>query len=224
MERHDRLAHHVRKVQLARFAREAFLQGGYRGTTTKDIARAASVSEALVVKHFGTKEELFRYAVVNPLLDMIESALLRMHETAEPAHEDIRDQRENVRSFLLDWAETVRTEGPLLWAVLREAQNFPDIAESVATLFRSYVERLAQYMEMTTDRAEYRRFDPRVATYMSLAAATMSALLGDDPESFVAEAVDILFSGGLLTPAGREALKSAENRRDERARRAEPGR
>src|ERR1700745_1160666 len=37
-----------------------FSQRGFRGTTTKEIALAAGVSEAMVCRHFATKEELYR--------------------------------------------------------------------------------------------------------------------------------------------------------------------
>jgi len=36
-----------------------FSQRGFRGTTTKEIAAAAGVSEAMVFRHFATKEELY---------------------------------------------------------------------------------------------------------------------------------------------------------------------
>src|SRR5262249_20045217 len=36
-----------------------FSQRGFRGTTTKEIALAAGVSEAMVFRHFATKEELY---------------------------------------------------------------------------------------------------------------------------------------------------------------------
>ena len=36
-----------------------FSRRGFRGTTTKEIARAAGVSEAMVFRHFATKEELY---------------------------------------------------------------------------------------------------------------------------------------------------------------------
>src|SRR3989449_11531630 len=36
-----------------------FSQRGFRGTTTKEIGRAAGVSEAMVFRHFATKEELY---------------------------------------------------------------------------------------------------------------------------------------------------------------------
>jgi AcrR family transcriptional regulator len=48
-----------RKLQILRVAVSLFSQRGFRGTTTKEIALAAGVSEAMVFRHFATKEELY---------------------------------------------------------------------------------------------------------------------------------------------------------------------
>jgi AcrR family transcriptional regulator len=48
-----------RRLQILRVAMRLFSQRGFRGTTTKEIALAAKVSEAMVFRHFATKEELY---------------------------------------------------------------------------------------------------------------------------------------------------------------------
>src|SRR5207253_7800259 len=48
-----------RRLQILRVAMRLFSQRGFRGTTTKEIAVAAGVSEAMVFRHFATKEELY---------------------------------------------------------------------------------------------------------------------------------------------------------------------
>jgi TetR/AcrR family transcriptional regulator len=47
-----------RRKQILRVAIQLFSQRGFSGTTTKEIARAAGVSEAMVFRHFANKEEL----------------------------------------------------------------------------------------------------------------------------------------------------------------------
>ncbi len=49
-----------RRLQILRLAVSLFSQRGFRGTTTKEIAQAAGVSEAMVFRHFATKEELYK--------------------------------------------------------------------------------------------------------------------------------------------------------------------
>ncbi len=48
-----------RRLQILRVAMRLFSQRGFVGTTTKEIALAAGVSEAMVFRHFATKEELY---------------------------------------------------------------------------------------------------------------------------------------------------------------------
>jgi TetR/AcrR family transcriptional regulator len=48
-----------RRLQILRVAMRLFSQRGFRGTTTKEIAVAAGVSEAMVFRHFATKSELY---------------------------------------------------------------------------------------------------------------------------------------------------------------------
>lgn len=48
-----------RRSQILAVAVSLFSQRGFRGTTTKEIAQAAGVSEAMVFRHFATKEELY---------------------------------------------------------------------------------------------------------------------------------------------------------------------
>lgn len=54
-----RMAGEERRLQILRIAVRLFSQHGFRGTTTKEIAQAAGVSEAMVFRHFATKEELY---------------------------------------------------------------------------------------------------------------------------------------------------------------------
>jgi AcrR family transcriptional regulator len=54
-----RMAGGERRLQILRLAVRLFSQRGFRGTTTKEIALAAGVSEAMVFRHFATKKELY---------------------------------------------------------------------------------------------------------------------------------------------------------------------
>lgn len=54
-----RMSGDERRSQILQIAIKLFSQNGFRGTTTKEIARAAGVSEAMVFRHFATKDELY---------------------------------------------------------------------------------------------------------------------------------------------------------------------
>jgi len=49
----------ARREQILQTAVNLFAQRGFKGTTTKEIAKAAGVSEAIIFRHFATKDELY---------------------------------------------------------------------------------------------------------------------------------------------------------------------
>jgi AcrR family transcriptional regulator len=48
-----------RRNQILQVAIDLFSKHGFRGTTTRQIAQAAGVSEAMVFRHFATKDDLY---------------------------------------------------------------------------------------------------------------------------------------------------------------------
>ncbi|PYR84548.1 MAG: TetR/AcrR family transcriptional regulator, partial [Acidobacteria bacterium] len=50
---------HDRRQQIIATAMELFGKKGFRGTTTRDLATEADVNEAIIFRHFKTKEELY---------------------------------------------------------------------------------------------------------------------------------------------------------------------
>jgi AcrR family transcriptional regulator len=54
-----RMSGEARRMEIVRVAMRLFSRRGFRGTTTKEIAQAAGVSEAIIFRHFATKHELY---------------------------------------------------------------------------------------------------------------------------------------------------------------------
>src|SRR3990172_677764 len=68
-----------RRRQIIQAAADLFSRRGFGGTTTREVAAAAGISEPTIFKHFATKEEL--YAAIIEAKAQTEAIL----ETAEPA-------------------------------------------------------------------------------------------------------------------------------------------
>lgn len=60
-----------RRDQIVAAARQVFIANGRDGSRTKDIARAAGINEALLYRHFESKESLYEAAMVAPLADLV---------------------------------------------------------------------------------------------------------------------------------------------------------
>lgn len=55
----SRMSAEDRRLQILRVAVSLFSQKGFGGTTTREIAQAAGISEAMVFRHYATKQELY---------------------------------------------------------------------------------------------------------------------------------------------------------------------
>ena len=54
-----RMCADVRRHPIVQVAMRLFSERGFRGTTTKEVAQAAGVSEAIIFRHFATKDDLY---------------------------------------------------------------------------------------------------------------------------------------------------------------------
>ncbi|SMF32678.1 TetR family transcriptional regulator [Cellulosimicrobium cellulans J34] len=74
-----RMTRDERREQILDAATAVFARGGYAGTSTDQVARAAQVSQPYVVRLFGTKEELFR-----EVFDRVASEIVARFEAVPP--------------------------------------------------------------------------------------------------------------------------------------------
>ena len=58
-----RLEGDARRAQIVEIARGLFAEAGYRPTTTRQLARTAGVSDALMYRHFASKDDVLRAVV-----------------------------------------------------------------------------------------------------------------------------------------------------------------
>jgi TetR/AcrR family transcriptional regulator len=146
-----------RRKQLLRVAVESFAQNGFSGTKTKDIAAAAGVSEAILFRHFTSKEDLY-----HAILDEKEANMGWFVEMNELA--DRRDDRglfgyvarQLVRSFREDAAFHrlllyASLEGHLLADLFHERFGLP------------MGDFLSRYVALRQKEGAFRECDPGVA-------------------------------------------------------------
>lgn len=82
-EANRRMSSEQRREQIVDAAIAVFGSKGYVGTTTDDVARAASVSQPYVVRLFGTKENLF-LAAIGSALDRLLAAFRAVPDGGDP--------------------------------------------------------------------------------------------------------------------------------------------
>ena len=87
-------------------ARELFIAGGYEGTTTREIAKRAGVTEKLLFNNFGSKAELFEAAILSSFEEFV--AAYREAWETRSADSTPEQRMELFVAGLFDLAETNR--------------------------------------------------------------------------------------------------------------------
>ena len=201
----NRMSGERRREQILEVARDAFRRRGYRATTL-DVAEAAGVSETLVIKHFGSKEELFRAAVAQPLFDLLERTIADNREqVASHQTPALADHRARLTAWAEAWTAFIGDEQALLLSLLREAHEFPDLTGQLFDMLRTLMDDVATTVKQLADGDGYVDFDARVATYATVGALTAAVAMGADLPSFIDEYLEMLLFG-ILSLTGRAEL------------------
>ena len=137
----NRFSSEDRRRQILRLATEMFAEKGFDGTTTREIAARAQVNEALIFRHFATKEELY-WAVLEDKVRS-EQCHQRLQELLAAAS-DIREALTSVAEWMLRRRDEDHTSTrlALFCALERHELSKRFFGEFVAT----YFEVLADYM------------------------------------------------------------------------------
>lgn len=134
------------RERLLAAARAEFAEKGYRGATTRDIARRAELTEPMVFRHFGSKAALFEEAAVEPVVAFMDGFLAewdaREHGSADAVQE--------VRDFTGRLVEVLQGDRELLVAILAAGQFDPAL-EPAAIRLRAAFGRIVALFEGIID-------------------------------------------------------------------------
>ena len=134
-----------RRHQLLEAALEVFSRKGFEGTTTKEVASHAGVTEAIIFRHFPTKQALYNavldYRAQSPefleWLDRFKACMER--------NDDEELLRSLARAILKDYREQPGFERVLLFAALEGHElglaHNRQLVAPVYEMFRDYFER-----------------------------------------------------------------------------------
>src|SRR5215467_13745344 len=153
-----RLSASDRKKQLLETAMKLFSEQGFDGTSTREIAEAAGVNEALIFRHFRNKEDLF-WAVLSDRVER-RGSNRRMRKLLQ-SQEDFREVLVAIAETLLDRTEEDAAVTRLLfYSALRNR-------ELSERFFQTYgqekFEMLADRMRMGIRAGHLRVLNPLVA-------------------------------------------------------------
>lgn len=196
-----------RRRQIMRAASGLFARRGYRGTTTREIAERAGINEALLFRHFPSKEKLY-WTIIEESC----SARGRRHTIKKILDEggsDLEIFAAIAREFLVRNAHDTELTR-LLWFTALESHTLS------RRFFRTYVavnyEALADYIQRRVNQGAFRQVDPLLSARGFLGMVVYHFLVQElfggekfqkfDPE-MVADTLAAVWLNGMQAPAAR---------------------
>lgn len=133
----ERLSGEERRQRIVEAAVDLFSRKGFRGTTTREIAEAAGISEAMIFKHFATKREL--YSAIIEVKSETEELLASAAEAAQGKKNDAGV----FRAVGLKMMEQTERDPSLMRLLLFSALEGHELSE---IFFESRVRRLHEFL------------------------------------------------------------------------------
>jgi TetR/AcrR family transcriptional regulator len=141
---HPRLAATERRQQLVDVAIDLFSRKGFNGTTTREIAAAAGVTEAIIFRHFKTKQQLYSAIVDQRLSSPEATAWISGFQTAMKLNDDEAVVRTLIEAVITTHKDP-KFERLMLYAALEGHEigllYMRQITASIADNLRGYVVR-----------------------------------------------------------------------------------
>lgn len=152
----NRVTSQERQASLIAAAASLFAAKGFNGTTTKEIAKAAGVSEALVFKYFPTKRALYAAILAEKVTV---SELLEAVEEAAKKRDDHR-----VFSLIASYRIRPGVDPTLLRLLLFSALEGDELSDMFfGKHHKIFYEHVATYVRTRIDEGAFRKVDPLLA-------------------------------------------------------------
>jgi AcrR family transcriptional regulator len=202
----QRVSARDRQASLIVAAASLFAAKGFNGTTTKEIANAAGVSEGLVFKYFPTKRMLYtailaEKVTVNELLESVEAAAKK---------------QDDYRVFTMIASYRIRpcVDSTFLRLLLFSALERHELSEMFfGKHHKVFYDHLATYIRTRITDGAFRPVDPLLAARAFIGMVVHHRLLHEifgvpmhqSHEDTVATYVDLFLTGLIKMPASRKS-------------------
>lgn len=187
-------------------ARTTFASRGYARTSTREIADAAGVSEALLFRHFGTKAKLFELAILHPFHAFLDAYVdgrpVDITDPAPPPEVPSRDYVETLYDLLCENREIV--------IALLAARAYEVDLEAKPELSNA-LDRLQSLVEFEMAQRGLTDIDVPITIRVTFALVVSQAVFGDwlfreggrpTREDVIDEMVQFMVHGLSRHPAG----------------------
>jgi len=150
---------HERRQDILTAAMQLFAKKGFRGTTTRDLAAQAGVNEAIIFRHFSTKEELYSAILEHKACENRDARSDEIDQLATGT-DDVKFFQAVGRTFLERHARDATFMRLLLFSAL-EGHELSQMF--VANMAARNPNPLANYIKRRIDEGAFRPMNPELA-------------------------------------------------------------
>lgn len=148
-----------------------FAAKGYAGATSRDLARAAGVSESVMYRHFGSKSGLFTEAVLAPFLRFLES----FSDTSARYLAQPLDNETMMRLFVSELVDQLTVHRRALRTFLAAAEDLDE--DQKQRFYGAFDEVMVRLGEVVSAEGALRRREQRVLGSEMNVRATVGMVL-----------------------------------------------
>lgn len=159
-------------------ARTTFAGKGYAGSSTREIAEGAGVSEALLFRHFGTKAQLFQRAILDPFNQFITDYMVnwqaKSSDGLQPAEVPTRD-------YVAGLYDLLREHRELVMALVAAHAFEVDVAgdDGQSAVLSNALDRLQEVVEAEIGRRGFHNVDIPVVIRLTFGMVMAMAVLDE---------------------------------------------
>ena len=198
MQKRKRISSEERKKRIINAAIKIFSKKGFQGTKTKDIARAAGVSEAMIFKYFKNKKFIYN-SIINTI-----NRNMKDHPKEIGIQSQISNLPTVLKKFILHVIDHTEKDPAfirlMLYSSLEERKIMNDF---VRTHLSGAREALTELIEKGIKTGEYRKLNPKLVfqifEYLMAGYSIEQFVLGKnipfDKEEIAETMVDIFLNG-----------------------------
>jgi AcrR family transcriptional regulator len=147
-----------RRRQIVNVAAELFSRRGFSGTTTKEIADSAHVSEAIIFRHFPTKHALYSAIIDHKTRQMRDSLQADLQEA-----QDRKDDCAFFGSLAVDLLEVHLNDPTIMRLLMFSALEGHELSELFfQQTARKMRDRVRNYIKQRIADGAFREVDPNV--------------------------------------------------------------
>ena len=200
-----RLRAEDRRNQLLKIAKRLFSERGFENTTTKAIAAAAGVSEAIIFRHFASKEELYAEILDRKADEIgVKTWGAELHHFAK-----CEDDEALVLSVVKHILDADRQDPQFQKMMLQAALSGHPLRKITAQRLLPLHRFLCNYIKKRQRQGAFQKCDPKLAAYAIVSSAgyygLAKILFGMDelalPEDKIAMGFTRLILKGLHAPS-----------------------